>query len=111
MAAPLVAALVVLLALWIHTQRVPGANTHPPRPIWIGVTLALLVLSLVRPALSGPAADLATAPTTIPLDWFYLAVYPLLYAWSPGGMWALIGALGSIGMIGGGSDDQLEKIQ
>ena len=83
----------VLGLLWIHTQRVPGAKTHPPRPIWIGVTLALLVLSLVRPALSGPAADLATAPTTIPLDWFYLAVYPLLYAWSPGGMWALVGAL------------------
>ena len=32
----------VLGLLWIHTQRVPGARTHPPRPIWIGVTLALL---------------------------------------------------------------------
>ncbi len=27
-----------------------------------------------------------SAPTTIPLDWFYLTVYPLLYSWSPGGM-------------------------
>ena len=83
----------VLALLWVHTQRVPGAQTTPPRPIWIGVTLALLALSLVKPALSGPPADLAAAPTTIPLDWFYLTVYPLLYAWSPGAVWALVGGL------------------
>ncbi len=83
----------VLALLWVHTQRVPGAKTSPPRSIAIGVTLALLALSLVKPALSGPAADLAAAPTTIPVDWFYLAIYPLLYAWSPGSLWALVGGL------------------
>ena len=83
----------VLGLLWIHTQRVPGAKTHPPRPIWIGVTLALLVLSLVKPALSSDPADLASAPTTVAFDWFYLTVYPLLYRWSPGGMWAMVGIL------------------
>jgi NAD(P)H-flavin reductase/ferredoxin len=83
----------VLGLLWVHTQRVPGAKTHPPRPIWIGLTLALLVLSLVKPALSGPPADLAAAPTTIPFDWFYLPVYPLIYAWSPGAAWAVVGIL------------------
>ena len=82
----------VLGLLWVHTQRVPGAKTHPPRPVWIGLTLALLVLSLVKPALSGPPADLAATPTTIPLDWFYLPVYPLIYAWSPGAAWALVGS-------------------
>jgi NAD(P)H-flavin reductase/ferredoxin len=83
----------VLALLWIHTQRVPGAKTLPPRPVWIGVTLALLALSLVKPALSGPAADLAAAPTTIPLDWFYLPIFPLLYTWSPGAVWGLVGGL------------------
>jgi CDP-4-dehydro-6-deoxyglucose reductase, E3 len=83
----------VLGLLWIHTQRVPGAKTHPPRPIWIGVTLALLVLSLVKPALSGEPADLASAPTVVAFDWFYLTAYPLLYRWSPGGMWATVGIL------------------
>jgi NAD(P)H-flavin reductase/quinol-cytochrome oxidoreductase complex cytochrome b subunit len=83
----------VLGLLWIHTQRVPGAKTHPPRPIGVGLTLALLMLSLVKPAISGEPADLASAPTAIPFDWFYLTVYPLLYQWSPGGMWAMMGAL------------------
>jgi NAD(P)H-flavin reductase/ferredoxin len=83
----------ILALLWIHTQRVPGARTTPPRPVWVGVTLALLALSLVKPALSGPAADLAAAPTTIPLDWFYLPIFPLLYSWSPAAVWTLVGGL------------------
>ena len=83
----------VLGLLWIHTQRVPGAKTHPPRPVWVGLTAALVALSLVKPAISGQPADLASAPMTVPLDWFYLTIYPLLYRWSPGGMWAVAGAL------------------
>jgi NAD(P)H-flavin reductase/ferredoxin len=46
----------------------------------------------VKPATSGPAADLAAAPTSMALDWFYLGLYPLMYAWSPGALWALAGA-------------------
>jgi len=83
----------VLALLWVHTQRVPGAKTQPPRPIAIGVTLALVALSIAKPALSGAPADLASSPATILFDWFYLAVYPLIYAWGPGATWAFVGAL------------------
>ncbi|HET7096917.1 MAG TPA: cytochrome b N-terminal domain-containing protein, partial [Casimicrobiaceae bacterium] len=83
----------VLGLLWIHTQRVPGAKTHPLRQIAIGLTAALIALSLIKPAVSGEPPNLAAAPMTVAFDWFYLTIYPLLYRWSPGGMWAIAGSL------------------
>jgi NAD(P)H-flavin reductase/quinol-cytochrome oxidoreductase complex cytochrome b subunit len=83
----------VLALLWIHTHRVPGARTSPPRPLAIGITLAMLVLSLVKPALSGPPADLSASPTTVPIDWFYLAIYPLLQTWGAAIVWAIVGGV------------------
>ncbi|HEX6827578.1 MAG TPA: cytochrome b N-terminal domain-containing protein [Burkholderiales bacterium] len=83
--------LAVLFLLWVHVQRVPQARTSPPLPIAITLTLALVALSLVKPALSQGPADLSQAVTTLEFDWFYLAAYPLIYAWSPGQLWALVG--------------------
>jgi NAD(P)H-flavin reductase/ferredoxin len=85
--------LAVLALLWIHTQRVPQARTAPPLPIALTLTGALVVLSLVKPALSQPRAELAAAVGTIDFDWFYLPVYALLYRTSPGGIWLLLGGL------------------
>ncbi len=81
----------VLALLWIHTQRVPRAKTNPPRSIGATLVLVLIVLSLIRPALSGEHADLGTAVTSINFDWFYLPVYALIYRWSPGEVWVLVG--------------------
>jgi NAD(P)H-flavin reductase/ferredoxin len=85
--------LAVLAILWIHTHRVPGAATLPPRQITYGLTLALFVLSLAKPALSGAPADLLASPAAVPFDWFYLPVYPLIYAAGPTVTWAIVGAL------------------
>jgi NAD(P)H-flavin reductase/quinol-cytochrome oxidoreductase complex cytochrome b subunit/ferredoxin len=83
--------LIVLLLMWVHVQRVPKARTTPPRPIVASLLATLLVLSLVRPALSqGGAADLGTAVSSLQLDWFYLALFPLLVAWPLGQVWALM---------------------
>jgi CDP-4-dehydro-6-deoxyglucose reductase len=79
--------------IWVHTQRVPEAKTSPPRLIKIGVIVSLVVLALVRPALSQGPADLDTAPSVLKLDWFYLWTYPLLYTWGPGKVWALAGGV------------------
>jgi CDP-4-dehydro-6-deoxyglucose reductase, E3 len=79
--------LAVLALLWIHTQRVPQARTAPPLPIAITLTLSLVVLSLVKPAVS----QNGTNGGPIGLDWFYLPVYALLYRWSPGEVWLLVG--------------------
>ena len=83
--------LAVLALLWIHTQRVPHAKTNPPRPIAATLVAALAVLSLIKPALSGAHADIDHALTAINFDWFYLPVYALIYRWSPGEVWLLVG--------------------
>ena len=85
--------LVVLLLMWIHVQRVPKARTSPPRPLMLSVVLTLMALSLVKPALSqGGAASLGVSPVNLQLDWYYLAIFPLLYLWPLGQVWALLGA-------------------
>ena len=90
--------LVVLLLMWVHVQRVPKARTTPPRPIVWSLLATLLALSLVRPVLSqGGAADLGTAVTTLQLDWFYLAMFPLIDTWPLGRVWAL--ALGGTAVL------------
>lgn len=83
--------LVMLMVMWIHVQRVPKARTTPPRPIVIGLLLSLLVLSLVQPVDSqGGTANMAVATTHVALDWFYLAIFPLLTQWPLGEVWALV---------------------
>ncbi|MBI1943283.1 MAG: cytochrome b N-terminal domain-containing protein [Betaproteobacteria bacterium] len=83
--------LLVLAVLWVHTQRVPQARTAPPWPVSLTLAAALVVLSLLRPALSQPPADAAQGVTAIDFDWFYLPVYALLYRWTPGEVWLLVG--------------------
>lgn len=83
--------LAVLALLWIHTQRVPRAKTAPPMPIAATMTAALIILSLVKPALSGAQANLAAVAHTLNLDWFYMPVYALIYRWDAGTVWVLLG--------------------
>ncbi len=70
--------LIALVLMWVHLQRVAKPRINPPRGLAVGSFLALLVLSLVHPAVSQGPADLATVPGEVGLDWFYLAAYPLL---------------------------------
>ena len=79
--------------IWVHTQRVPQAKTSPPKTLTIGLIVSLVVLALVKPALSQGTADLNSAPSVLSLDWFYLWSYPLLYSWGPGKVWALAGGI------------------
>ncbi len=89
--------LMLLLVLWVHTQRVAKAETNPPRRLALPLLLALIVISLVWPVLSQGPANLDTVITTLELDWFYLAIFPLIYAWSPEKVWWLV--LGGTGLL------------
>jgi CDP-4-dehydro-6-deoxyglucose reductase len=70
--------LALMAVLWIHTQRVPGAKTNPPRPLMIGIVLSLTALAIVKPAVSQGQADMGTLPASVNFDWFYLPVFPLM---------------------------------
>ncbi len=89
--------LILLLVLWIHTQRVAKAETNPPRYLALPLLLALIVLSLVWPVMSQGPANLDTLVTSLQIDWFYLSIFPLIYVWSPKEVWWLV--LGGTGLL------------
>jgi CDP-4-dehydro-6-deoxyglucose reductase, E3 len=93
--------LVVLLLMWVHVQRVPKARTSPPRPLMLSVALTLLAMAALAPVASqGGAAQLDRAVTDVRLDWFYLLVFPLLYLWPLGQVWALlVGASATLALL------------
>lgn len=81
--------LAVLAVLWVHTQRVPGAKTNPPKPLMVALLAMLLVLSIAKPAVSQGPVDMATLPSTVKFDWFYLIAYPLIESWGAKETWLL----------------------
>ncbi|MGD8583418.1 MAG: hydrogenase iron-sulfur subunit [Gammaproteobacteria bacterium] len=81
--------MILFFMLWIHVKRLSNVEINPPRGLAVGTFLALLALSLVKPAVSHEPADLSTVPQVINLDWFYLNAYPLLDYWSEGQTWIL----------------------
>ena len=83
--------LAMLIFIMVHTQRVSGAKTYPSTPLAYGLGLALLVLSLIKPVVSQGQANLGMVTAQIKLDWFYMAIYPLIYTWPSGQLWSLVG--------------------
>ena len=90
------APLVLLILLWVHLNRVTMANWNPPRGLSIGVLMSLFALSIIYPAVSQGAADLAIVPSPVGIDWFYLPFFPLLDIWPAAVTWGLAGALTAI---------------
>ncbi len=77
-------------AMLLHTNRLHHPKINPPRRLAMGSLLALLVLSILKPAVSHAPADLAVAPSVLHFDWFYLAVYYLMGIWPFSAVWALV---------------------
>lgn len=82
--------LFLVFAIWLHVFRISRPRINPPRALMAGTLLAMLALSLVYPAISQGQAEPATVPQNLRLDWYYLLVYPLVQAWGPAGVWALL---------------------
>jgi quinol-cytochrome oxidoreductase complex cytochrome b subunit/coenzyme F420-reducing hydrogenase delta subunit len=82
--------LALLLGMFIHIKRISNSRSNPTRGLAAGTLLALLLVSLWRPALSQAPANLDIAVTQVGLDWIFLNPYPLISAWGPGQVWALL---------------------
>jgi NAD(P)H-flavin reductase/ferredoxin len=82
--------LLTLLLIWVHVQRVPKANTSPPRAIAVALLVMLVVLAVAAPVASQEPADLRSMPAALDLDWFLLPLYPLVAVWPLGALWALV---------------------
>jgi quinol-cytochrome oxidoreductase complex cytochrome b subunit/coenzyme F420-reducing hydrogenase delta subunit/NAD-dependent dihydropyrimidine dehydrogenase PreA subunit len=62
---------------WLHVMRLSRARFMPPRVVLWATGAALVAASLMRPAVSGPPADLSRLPGIVPIDWFYFFYFPL----------------------------------
>lgn len=88
--------LALLLGMFIHIKRITGARSNPTKGLAAGTLLAMLVVSLWRPALSQAPANLDIAVTQVGLDWIFLNPYPLINSWGPGQTWALLVGLSTL---------------
>jgi coenzyme F420-reducing hydrogenase delta subunit/ferredoxin len=91
--------MILFFMLWIHVKRLSNVEINPPRGLALGTFIALLALSLVKPAVSHGPADLSTVPQVLNLDWFYLNAYPLLDYWTEGQTWVLTATVTLLLMI------------
>lgn len=85
--------LFLLLGMFIHIKRIKLARSTPAPGLMVGTLVALVLLSLVYPAVSLPPADLSFTVAQVRLDWLYLNVYPLLDSYGPGFVWGLLGSV------------------
>ncbi|MDP6428687.1 MAG: cytochrome b N-terminal domain-containing protein [Rhodospirillales bacterium] len=81
--------LFLLFASWIHLVKVSRPSVNPPKGLALGTLGMLLILSLIKPAVSMAPADLGAVPQSIDLDWFFALFYPLYDSWGAGILWAL----------------------
>ncbi len=81
--------LFLLFGLWFHIQRLNHADVFPSRSLATASLATLIVLAIVLPVSGQSPADLSLSPAELELDWWYLAIHPLMYATSAATVWLL----------------------
>jgi quinol-cytochrome oxidoreductase complex cytochrome b subunit/coenzyme F420-reducing hydrogenase delta subunit len=89
--------LLIGAAYWLHVMRLSRARFMPPRVVLWVTGAALVIASVLRPALSGPPADLGRLPGLVPVDWFYFFYFPLT-GLDPRWGWGLVGVTAIIAL-------------
>lgn len=81
--------LFLIFALWIHVKRLSNVKAYAPQGLTVGSFIALMVLSIMAPAVSHEAADATKVTAVLSLDWYYLNVYPLMDYLTAGQTWVI----------------------
>ncbi|MEW5940714.1 MAG: 4Fe-4S dicluster domain-containing protein [Chloroflexota bacterium] len=68
------------LGIYIHGLRLSRARWWSPRWVSVQAAIGLVVLSLLKPAMSAAPADLSTLLSSVPMDAYYLGFLPVIDA-------------------------------
>lgn len=82
--------LILLFIMWVHILRISRPKVNPPWVLGSMTLVALVGLSLWKPALSQGPANLSKAAVEVGLDWLYLPLYPLTDIWGHSGVWLFL---------------------
>ena len=80
----------LFMILWVHVMRISKPVINPPVVISVFTGSAILILSIVKPAVSLLPATSDKIITAISFDWFYLFLYPLINNLPEWASWALV---------------------
>lgn len=81
--------LIGFLGIYIHGLRLSRARWWSPRWVSAQAIVGLVILSLVKPAMSAAPADLSRLVESTPMDAYYLGFLPLIDAWGNVIFWGL----------------------
>ncbi|HEY5645279.1 MAG TPA: cytochrome b N-terminal domain-containing protein [Pseudomonadales bacterium] len=85
--------LFLLAGVFVHIKRMKLARINPAWGMVYGLLATFMVLSLWKPAVSMPRADLSTTVSVVDLDWFFLNMYPLIESLGAASVWGFLVAL------------------
>ncbi len=77
------------VGLWLHLMRINKSVFFTTKPLTIAITVALVLVSILVPAVSGEPADMLALPDSMSADWFYLMPIGIADRLSAGALWLL----------------------
>ncbi|MBI4517533.1 MAG: hydrogenase iron-sulfur subunit [Deltaproteobacteria bacterium] len=86
------------VVLWLHLARVSRSQWLTARSVMGWSAAAMLLLSALLPADTGPAAHMTAAPRPFAMDVWYLLPLWFTDRWSGGGLWLLTIGAGVLAM-------------
>lgn len=89
--------LALMLGMIIHIKRINNVRMIPSKGLAIGIVAALVILSILYPALSLQPADFDKPLKSVEIDWFYMNTYPLIQTLGPANVGLLL--LGISGLL------------